>query len=158
MDQFYEANRQLTLAGHIVYTVAMSSHGDWKPSDTEKAMLDAVHLRKIHESDCVLVVGKQEDGSTYIGESTRKEIMYARVWGKDVYFYNPEENVVGPAKDFEGDINGAAETNAVREARKAQAEARRKEFLSAFGHTGEDDCPACDEAVGDEAPTETPVN
>lgn len=130
MDQYQEANRRLTLAGHIVYSVAAVSTGNHSEiSHDEKLMLDAVHLKKIAESDAIMIVGRQEDGSIYIGDSTRREITFARVWGKEVFFFEPGEKVSGPSDDFVKDIEGAAETEAARESRHAEAEARRREFM-----------------------------
>lgn len=49
-------------------------------------MLDLVHLKKIMESDCILVVGKNDDGRPYVGDSTRREIRWAKMLGKGVWF------------------------------------------------------------------------
>jgi diphthamide synthase subunit DPH2 len=130
MDQFHAANVALSLAGHVVYSVATSTKGDFQPTEDQKIALDAVHLSKIEESDAVMVVGYQEDGTTYIGDSTRREIAFARMRDKEVFFYDPAQAVSGPARQFEGDLNGAAETNAAREARQAEAEARKAEFMN----------------------------
>lgn len=51
-------------------------------SEDEKAVLDALHLRKIDLADRILVVNP--DG--YIGESTSREIAYAKAAGKPVSF------------------------------------------------------------------------
>lgn len=77
--EFIDANRELTLRGFIVYSLAVlpsqspSGEKTWYDED-EKTMLDLVHLRKIAESDAILVVG---DG--YIGESTYREILWAEL-------------------------------------------------------------------------------
>jgi hypothetical protein len=148
MDQFNAANVAMSLAGHIVYSVATSTKGDFKPTEDQKIALDAVHLRKIQESDAVLVVGIQEDGSLYIGDSTRREIMYAHIWDKTIGFWDPSKDVIGPFTEFQDSLKQAATTNAEREAAKAQERARRAEMLESFGllkagHTGQDDCPEC---------------
>lgn len=153
MDQFHAANVALSLAGHIVYSVATSTKGDFQPTEDQKLALDAVHLLKIQESDVVMVVGRQEDGSLYIGESTRREIMFARLNDKDVLYWQPEKELGGPFKQFEIDIKAAAETSAERADRKAKADAKRRKFMEEMGldvdkldrHTGEPDCPACKE-------------
>lgn len=92
MEQFNAANQELTLAGHIVYSVAYASsqHRNDGISVEQKIMLDLVHLRKIKESECVVVVGSNADGSAYIGESTRRELLWAAVWGIPVRFYDRE--------------------------------------------------------------------
>lgn len=88
MAEFNRANVELSLAGHIVYSVATSTKGDFIPTEQQKTMLDLVHLRKIKESDQVIVVGRNPDGSAYIGESTRRELMWAAVWSIPVRFYD----------------------------------------------------------------------
>ncbi|MFJ9633728.1 hypothetical protein ACIRU8_39150 [Streptomyces sp. NPDC101175] len=56
------------------------------PADAEaiKVRLDEQHRQKIRLADRVLVVG------SYIGDSTRSEIAYARELGKPVAFTHPE--------------------------------------------------------------------
>ena len=123
MDQFNAANVALSLKGHIVYSVATSTKGDFKPTDDQKLALDLVHLQKIDESDVVMVVGREEDGSVYIGESTRRELMYADMKDKEVFFWIPgkENNIGGPVDAFETHLKSAAETTVARAARKAEA-------------------------------------
>ena len=48
--------------------------------------MDELHLRKIDLADRVLVCDFEVDGVPYIGESTRKEIAYARSTGVGVHF------------------------------------------------------------------------
>ena len=83
-EEYIEAQKRLTLAGNIVISVGLFGHsGDddvWKPG--VKEMLDAMHLRKIDMADEVFVVNP----GGYIGESTRREIAYARQNGKSVTF------------------------------------------------------------------------
>lgn len=50
------------------------------------AKMDELHLRKIDLADDVFVVNI----GGYIGESTRREIAYARAHGKPVRFLEPE--------------------------------------------------------------------
>ncbi len=92
MEQFNAVNQLLTLQGHIVYSVAYASsqHRNDGISDEQKIALDLVHLRKILESDSVVVVGRQVDGSLYIGESTRREILWASLWEKQIHFWTKE--------------------------------------------------------------------
>ncbi|WP_238587953.1 hypothetical protein [Rhodococcus sp. 311R] len=77
-----EANRDLTFAGVIV--VAPGEAGE-VISVEQKALLGVLHLRKIDLADRVLVVNP----GGYIGESTRREIAYARATGKPVSFTVP---------------------------------------------------------------------
>lgn len=74
-----EANRELTLSGVIVLA---PGEMDGSVSDDQKAVLDALHLRKIDLVDRVLVVIP----GGYVGESTSREIAYASSAGKPVSF------------------------------------------------------------------------
>ncbi|MET7282623.1 hypothetical protein ABZS29_30625 [Kribbella sp. NPDC005582] len=75
------ANRELTLAGAIVL-----APGVFEPiADEQKTALGALHLRKIDLADRVLIVNP----GGYIGESTTREIAYARAAGKPVSFTDP---------------------------------------------------------------------
>lgn len=83
--EFKDWNRTLTLAGHVVYSLACypSDCGgkDWYTVD-EKSMLDVMHLAKIDNSDAIVVINKDY----YLGESTKREILYARSKEKLVYY------------------------------------------------------------------------
>ena len=80
-DRFKEMNRRLSLAGHVVFSLAVypSDMGgkDWY-TPGQKVVLDDVHKQKIEQSDAVYLI--EENG--YIGESTRAEIEHARKFGK----------------------------------------------------------------------------
>jgi hypothetical protein len=76
------ANRELTLAGVIVLAPC---EADEAPTPAQKAVLDALHLRKIDLADRVLVVNP----GGYVGESTRREIAYARAAGKPITLAEP---------------------------------------------------------------------
>lgn len=77
----------LTKAGHIVYTVVVFGHAEGLNHTREdKEMLDAAHLGKIACSDAILVI----DVGGYIGESTRKEILFAQRIGKMVKYMRRE--------------------------------------------------------------------
>lgn len=76
----------LAMAGHTVYCMVVlpSQKGgvkDWYSSD-EKETLDLLHLSKIEESDGIFVV----DVGGYVGESTKREIKWARIRKKYVYY------------------------------------------------------------------------
>ena len=102
--EFLEAQKRLTLEGNIVISVGMFGHsGDeevWKPGI--KDMLDRMHLSKIDMADEIFVINV--DG--YIGESTKREIDYAKSIGKKVnYLVQPindicEMNYTGKSVDF----------------------------------------------------------
>lgn len=82
MAEMREANRDLTFAGVIVLA---PSDADQAPTDEQKVVLDALHLRKIDMADRVLIVNP----GGYVGESTRKEIAYAEAAGKPITFTDP---------------------------------------------------------------------
>ena len=87
-EQFLEAQKRLTLAGNIVISVGLFGHSGDDEVWTEgtKEMLDDMHKRKIDMADSIYVINV--DG--YIGESTRSEIEYARINGKEIlYLENP---------------------------------------------------------------------
>jgi hypothetical protein len=78
-DEMRAANRELTFAGVIVLA---PGEADGLITDEQKAALGALHLRKIDLADRVVVVSP----GGYVGESTRREIAYARAAGKPVTF------------------------------------------------------------------------
>ncbi len=89
-EEYEKANEELTLAGNIVLSVGLfgkvegDSGKDKNKSLTyrEKELLDKIHLRKIDLSDEIFVLNV----GGYIGESTEREIDYARRRGKKVRF------------------------------------------------------------------------
>lgn len=89
MKEYVEANRELTLKGHVVYTVAMMSTESLMKettespiTDAEKQILDLVHLKKILESDGVVLI---TDHTKYIGFSTKRELQWAQMNKKHIY-------------------------------------------------------------------------
>ena len=82
--EIVEANRLLTLEGHIVLAPGVFGHDGDPITDDEKAKLDALHLRKIDMAEQVIVIAP----GGYIGESTRREIAYAESTGKPVIIWN----------------------------------------------------------------------
>ena len=90
-DEFFKAQKDLTLKGNIVISVGLFGHsGDsevWENMDEgtltkTKEMLDDMHKRKIDMADEIFVINV--DG--YIGESTKSEIDYALKTGKKVNY------------------------------------------------------------------------
>ena len=83
-EQFMQAQKELTLQGCIVISVGLFGHAGDAEVWTEgtKTMLDDMHLRKIDLADEIFVINV--DG--YIGESTRREIAYAKQTGKPVRY------------------------------------------------------------------------
>lgn len=93
-EEFYEAQKKLTLNGFIVLSVGLFGHsGDnevWEGMSegelTEtKKMLDDMHKRKIDMSDEIFVVNP----GGYIGESTWSEICYSKMLGKNIESLEP---------------------------------------------------------------------
>lgn len=83
-EEFMRAQKELTLRGFIVISVGLFGHaGDdevWKAGTKE--MLDDMHLRKIDLADEIYVVNV----GGYVGESTQREIAYAKRCGKTVNY------------------------------------------------------------------------
>ncbi len=82
VNELRAANRDLTLAGIIVVAPSEAVEG---ATEKQKALLGALHLRKIDVADRVLVVNP----GGYVGDSTSREIAYARAAGKPVSFTDP---------------------------------------------------------------------
>lgn len=82
MAEMRAATSELTFAGVIVVA---PGEADTSPTVDQKAVLDALHLRKIDLADRVLIVNP----GGYLGESTRREIAYARAAGKPITFTDP---------------------------------------------------------------------
>jgi hypothetical protein len=84
---FQAASLSETMDGKIVLSIGAASGTDdgtlpRDEYDRVKAMLDELHLRKIDLADEILVLNV----GGYIGESTMRELAYARQHGKRVRF------------------------------------------------------------------------
>lgn len=80
-ETFERVQREETLAGRIVLSVGMYGHQEGLDmAGAVKAMLDDLHLKKIDRSDEIYVL----NCNGYLGESTRREIAYARATGKAI--------------------------------------------------------------------------
>jgi hypothetical protein len=84
-ERFKEINAKLSKLGHVVYSVALAEKAGDVITPAEKITLDLVHMKKIIESEAIVVIGYQPDGTYYIGESTRREIEWAMINGKSIY-------------------------------------------------------------------------
>jgi hypothetical protein len=84
-EEFEKVNRELTLQGNVVYSLAIFGHSDpiQQLTEEQKILLDAVHFKKIDNSESVFVINV----NGYIGESTRNEIEYAQKTNKKIYYY-----------------------------------------------------------------------
>ena len=91
VDEMTTANRDLTFGGAIVLAPGVFLRVEDRGADAsitpeQKAALDELHLRKIDLADRVLVVNP----GGYVGESTSREIAYARATGTPVSFTDPD--------------------------------------------------------------------
>lgn len=94
IEQFKAWNVYLSRMGHIVYTIETSSDGDLRPPEDVKETLDLVHLAKIEESECIIAITSKRmpkedvkiDHKPYIGFSTSREIQWAHIRGKPVFY------------------------------------------------------------------------
>jgi hypothetical protein len=84
-DEYLSYNLRLSKAGHVVYSVAGFGHNGDALTPEEKQTLDAVHLCKIDNSDAIYVVAP----GGYVGDSTKREIVYAHKTGKRIFCAYP---------------------------------------------------------------------
>lgn len=92
--ELHAANRELTLAGAIVVAPGVvAGFTDLEArtplTDEQRQALGVLHLRKIDLADRVLVINP----GGYVGESTSREIAYARATGTPVSFSDPARPV-----------------------------------------------------------------
>ena len=89
MEAFFDAGWRATLAGKIVLSVGVCKHADADGAHGAEALgqdvadrLDELHLRKIDLANEVLILNVGD----YVGESTMRELQYARKQGKPVFW------------------------------------------------------------------------
>jgi len=86
MQEFFDVGWDFTLKGYIVLSVGICKHAEHHGAEALGKdiadKLDELHLRKIDLADEVFIINK--DG--YIGESTKREIEYAKTKGKPVRY------------------------------------------------------------------------
>jgi len=94
MEAFFDEGWRLTLEGKIVLSVGVCKHADEDGAHGAEALgpdvvkqLDELHLRKIDLADEVRILNV----GGYIGESTGKELAYARKQGKVIRFLEEEK-------------------------------------------------------------------
>lgn len=88
--EFQRASLRETLDGKIVLSIGAATgtddehFGNLSPAeyDRVKSMLDELHLRKIDLADEVLILNV----GGYVGESTSRELTYARATGKHIRY------------------------------------------------------------------------
>jgi hypothetical protein len=84
--EFEDTMWEESIKGHIVLSVCGFSHADrLAPTEEQKELFDKIHLAKIDMSTEILVVNPGD----YIGNSTAKEIAYAKSRGKMVRYTHP---------------------------------------------------------------------
>ena len=81
-DDFERINKELTLQGNIVISVAFYGHSGDVITDEQKTLLDKIHKLKIGLADTVYIINK----NGYIGNSTKSEIEYAKSKGKTIVY------------------------------------------------------------------------
>lgn len=86
--EYEKWNKELSLRGHIVYSVGCYGHSGDILSEKEKTILDRVHMEKIANSDEIFVL----DVGGYIGKSTKREIEYAKTLNKKIVYLSEIEN------------------------------------------------------------------
>ena len=86
--EFEKVNKQLTLEGNAVISVACFEHAGDDVDQRQKELLDNIHLQKIDMADEIFVINK--DG--YIGASTTREIEYAQSKGKTIRYLEERDD------------------------------------------------------------------
>ena len=86
--EFEAKNKELTLAGNVVISVACFGDSGDNFTDEQKVLLDEIHRRKIDLADAIYVINK----NGYIGSSTRSEIEYAQTHGKEILYMETPAN------------------------------------------------------------------
>src|SRR5574341_64710 len=92
----------LAFAGHTPYCMVVlpsqkGNNKDWYNAP-QKMMLDLIHLSKIEESEAILVV----DTNGYVGESTTREIAWARIRGKYIYYASHQPHIGALVEEASG--------------------------------------------------------
>lgn len=80
---FHDANLRETVAGKAVLSIGCDTKSDADLAligEADKTALDILHLHKIDMADEILVINV----GGYIGESTSREIEYAKLFGKHI--------------------------------------------------------------------------
>lgn len=89
---WHEANKQLGLAGHISFSLmtfpSIEGGKTWY-TDEQKRSLDLAHLAKINASGAVFMLNV----NAYLGESSLRELEWARLLEKDVYWLENDPRV-----------------------------------------------------------------
>lgn len=88
-DEFLKCGAELNLAGNAVFCPLVFSGAEGiELTDEQIRTIGDVHKYKILMSDSIMVINVDD----YIGESTRKEIEFARSLGKPVEYRFPHKD------------------------------------------------------------------
>lgn len=95
---FESWNHALAISGHTVYSLSLfgreatdiGKEGNVIISESEKVTLDLVHLDKILNSQAIVII----DVGGYIGFSTKREIEWARLQRKNIYWITTDRFTV----------------------------------------------------------------
>ena len=82
IDEMIKVSEKLCLEGNCVLSPMYPINGK-KYSDEDKKILGQMHLERIKLSDSIFVINVDN----YIGESTKKEIEFAKSLGKEIVYY-----------------------------------------------------------------------
>ena len=88
-EQLKRESESLELKGNCVLSVIYPIKAKELYSSDEVELFGKMHFKRIDMSDAIYVVNV--DG--YIGESTRKEIAYAKSNGKEILYYEKENAI-----------------------------------------------------------------
>ena len=82
--EMLEITEKLALQGNCMLTpIELSKPNKEAYTEREAEMLEKMHKEKIKLADAILVVNVND----YIGNSTKTEIEYAKLLGKEVLYY-----------------------------------------------------------------------
>lgn len=81
-NEMMEISERMAKQGNCMLTPVYPT-GKYGCNDEEKKLLGEAHFERIKLSDSILVVNVEN----YIGESTNKEIEYAKSLGKEIIYY-----------------------------------------------------------------------
>lgn len=100
-DIFEEVAQILGMSGWVVLrpAFAVNAHEYALPTDGKKGLkqrFDDLHMEKIGMSQAIIVINHEN----YIGDSTRREIDYAKQLKKQIYWHEKPTYAIG--KPFEG--------------------------------------------------------
>lgn len=81
-NEMMEIAEKMAKQGNCIITPVYPT-GKYACTDEERVLLGKGHFEKIKLSNSILVVNV----NNYIGESTKKEIEYAKFLGKEIIYY-----------------------------------------------------------------------